>query len=253
MLNDVSADQKSGVSRVEAAYQSILRLINEEKLNEGARLPSEAEMASAFGISRPVVRQALTRLQEAGVVQIRWGAGSYVRNMSERIGSAAPAFGPVNSLEEVRYTFEIRVAIESEAAALAAERATAADHDAIRAAHEKVVQVLAAQAVGQDADIDYHFAIAVASHNPFFERMMLSVRAPIIFCANLARMLAQQHAKDRARMVVTEHQAIVDAIVERDAARAREAMRLHVSNACRRVFQGLEPSAVRSSETSDKS
>lgn len=253
MLSNVSTETKSGVSRVETAYQGILRLINESKLNEGDRLPSEAEMATTFGISRPVVRQALTRLQEAGVVQIRWGAGSYVRNMSERLGSTAPAFGPVNSLEEVRFTFEIRMAIESEAAALAAERATAADCEAIQAAHDKVIEVLAAQAVGQDADIDYHFAIAVASHNPYFERMMLSVRAPIIFCANLARMLAQQHAKDRARMVVSEHQAIVDAIVGRDPLRAREAMRLHVSNACRRVFQGLDPSTVRSFEASEKS
>ena len=236
----MTTETKSGTRRVETAYQSILRLINDGRLNEGDRLPSEAEMATNFGISRPVVRQALTRLQEAGVVQIRWGAGSYVRSVSEH-GRITPIFGPMHSLEEVRFTFEMRMAIESEAAALAAERATKKDHDAIVAACAHVNELLAQQAVGQDADIEFHFAIAAASQNPFFERMMLSVREPIIFCANLARMLAQSRAHERSLMIQTEHQTIVDTILARDVEAARTAMRSHVSNACRRVFQGLTP------------
>ena len=65
-----------GVSRVEHAHRGILALITDGALTTGARLPTEAEMASKFGVSRPVVRQALTRLEEARVVEVRWGAGS---------------------------------------------------------------------------------------------------------------------------------------------------------------------------------
>jgi GntR family transcriptional repressor for pyruvate dehydrogenase complex len=232
-----NVEGRAGVSRVEEAYRRILALITEGALTQGDRLPSEPEMAASFGISRPVIRQALTRLQQAGVVDVRWGAGSYVRNVGQT-GGSDPTFGPIRSLEEVRFTYELRAAIEGEAAALAAERGPSPALDAARKALAKLDDVLATDVVGQDADLEFHFAIAAASQNPFFERMLRSIRPSLEFSINLARTLSLTFPHERLRIVQAEHIAILRSIEAGDPVAAREAMRAHVLNALRRIFQG---------------
>lgn len=232
----------SGMSRVETVYQGILQLIKDGDLGEGDKLPSEAHLAEQFSISRPVVRQSLTRLQEAGVIQIRWGSGSYVCDTSAWRVNAALNFGPIDSLEGVRHTFEIRMAIESEGAALAALRATAIDRRAIIEAQERYIDPEARRNEGgEEADMEFHFAIARASHNPFFTRMLANVREPIRFCSRIGRLLAQSDSEERWARICQEHQSIVDFIVNGDPEAARRATHRHVSNACARVFQGLTP------------
>lgn len=232
----------SGMSRVEAVYQGILQLIKDEGLGEGDKLPSEAHLAERFSISRPVVRQSLTRLQEAGVIQVRWGSGSYVCNTSAWRVNAALNFGPIDSLEGIRHTFEIRMAVESEAAAFAAQRASGADREAIIEAHNRYLDPEARKKEGgEDADMEFHFSIAKASGNPFFTRMMVNVRDPIRFCSRIGRLLAQSNPEERWRRICQEHQEIVEAVLSGDPVNAREVMHRHVTNACARVFQGLTP------------
>lgn len=243
MLSDkANAMNYGGMSRVETVYQGVLQLIKDENYQEGDRLPSETQIAERFSISRPVVRQALTRLQEAGVIQIRWGSGSYVCNTSTWRVNAALNFGPIDSLEGIRHTFEIRVAIESEAAAFAAQRATPSDREAILEAHKRYTDFdQRKKEGGEDTDMEFHFAIAKASNNPFFARMMVNVREPIRFCSRIGRLLAQSNPDERWRRICVEHQEIVDAVLGGDPVMARERMHRHVTNACNRVFQGLTP------------
>lgn len=232
----------AGMSRVEAVYQGILQFIKDENLSEGDKLPSESHLSEKFSISRPVVRQSLTRLQEAGVIQIRWGSGSYVCNTSAWRVNAALNFGPIDSLEGVRHTFEIRMAIESEGAAFAAMRSTANDRKMIMEAQERYIDPDARRREGgEEADMEFHFAIARASNNPFFTRMLVNVREPIRFCSRIGRLLAQSNTEERWRRICQEHQSIVDAIANGEPEVARRAMHQHVSNACARVFQGLTP------------
>ena len=241
-LNDTSPrSRKAGaispVSRVEHAYRGILALITDGALTSGDRLPSEAEMASRFAVSRPVVRQALTRLEQARVVEVRWGAGSYVRDVP---GAAAsePNFGPVRSLDEVRLTFEFRAAVEGDAAALAAERRPPEHLAAARRALAKLEHALATGSLGESADLEFHFAIAAASCNPFFERMLRSFQRPLEFAINLTRTLSQTHPPERRHDVQNEHVAVLKAIETGDPEAARAAMRLHLANSCKRLFQG---------------
>jgi DNA-binding FadR family transcriptional regulator len=230
----VVPDGRTGVSRVEEAYRQILGIITESTLGEGDRLPSEEDMAARFGVSRPVVRQALTRLQQAGVIEVRWGSGSYVRHAA----STASSFGPVRSLNEVRQVYELRATVESGAAALAAQRrpvtALAAAHQALA----KLDEALAADAVGHEADLEFHFAIASASGNPFFERVLQCLRTSMDFAISLSRSLSLTHPKERLRTVQAEHIAILRAIEAGDAELASAAMRTHLENACNRVFNG---------------
>lgn len=244
MTEKTNSDQfrQTGTSRVEVVYQGVLQIIKDENLKEGDRLPSEAKLAERFSISRPIVRQSLTRLQEAGVIEIRWGSGSYLRDASSWHANAALAFGPIESLDGVRHTFEVRTAIESEAAAFAAMRATPRDVKAIRQAYERYLDGEARKVEGgENADMEFHFAIARASGNPFFAQMMISVREPIRFCSRIGRMLAQSNPDERYRRICEEHKQIMDAISDGDPDTAREAMHRHVLNACQRVFLGLSP------------
>jgi len=236
LLTEVSP-ARTGASRVDAAYRAILQLITERPLSAGDRLPSEAEMAETFGISRPVVRQALSRLQEAGVVDVRWGAGSYVRNPDEAPRNGA-SFGPVRCLEEVRLVYELRAAVEGDAAALAAERRNATTLAPLHAALAKMDKAVSLDEIGQQADLALHLAVATASQNPFFEQMLRSIRRPLEFSISLARTLSLTYADERLRIVQAEHVAIFEAIAAGTPERARRAMRAHLSNACQRIFLG---------------
>lgn len=230
-------DSKTSGSRAEEAHRRILALISEGALVQGDRLPSEAEMALSFGISRPVIRQALARLQQAGIIDVRWGAGSYVRGSGT--GKAEePSFGPLRGLNEIAYTFQLRMGIECEAAALAALRGPSEARKRIREALDRLDVAVATDTVGQDADLDFHFAIAAATGNPFFERVMAVLRPPLEFCISLARTLSLTHPYERLRSVQTEHEAVWKAIEANDAEGAREAMRVHLQNGLKRIHLG---------------
>jgi GntR family transcriptional regulator, transcriptional repressor for pyruvate dehydrogenase complex len=244
------ASQRQGNARAselrsEQAYRRTLSLITEGGLVDGDRLPSETVLAARFGISRPLIRQALSRLQAAGVVDVRWGAGSYVRDPAgaER---QDPSFGPVGSLEEVRQAFELRQAVEGDAAALAAKHRPPTQLTLARQALAALDHAVATGAIGQQPDIDFHFAIAAAAQNPLFERVLQSIRRSIEFTISLTRSMALTHPVERLRLVQSEHVAIMQAIEAGDPQLARQAMRAHLANSCARLFLGpgaVEPDA----------
>jgi len=144
----------SAVSRVDEAYRGILGLIMEGALVDGDRLPSEPDLAATLGISRPVVRQALGRLQQVGVVDVRWGAGSFVRDAAGA-KRGDPTFGPVRSLDEVRFTYEFRSAIEGDAAALAAERRPPGPLAVAKRALTKLDEALAKGQIGLSLTLNF--------------------------------------------------------------------------------------------------
>lgn len=227
----------AGITRAEQAYRHILSLITDGGLGEGDRLPGETELATRFGISRPLIRQALSRLQAAGVVDVRWGAGSFVRDGQLRREEWDSA-SAMQSLNDVRHLFELRAALEGDAAALAAERRTPDSLDAIERAADAMETALRTGAVGHEADMAFHFAVAAASANPMFERMLHALRRSLIFSMGLARSLALTHPTERVRAVQDEHIAIAQAIRDADAPIARTMMQAHLRNSCQRLFLG---------------
>src|SRR5579862_3372015 len=153
-------------SRVDEAYLRILALITDGRLAGGERLPSEGELATTIGVSRPVIRQALSRLQYAGIVKVRWGAGTFVQDAA-RAASGGPTFGPIQSLDEVRHVYVFRSTLEGDAAALAAEQRLA---DPLAAAHralEKLEKSLGTSNEAKEADLEFHLAITAACGNPY--------------------------------------------------------------------------------------
>src|SRR5436190_21159569 len=97
--------------------QRMAMLIDKGEFGEGGRLPAESELASRFGVSRPVIREALSRLRVMGMIVSRKGSGSYVQKRVDRPAAtrATIGFGPVNSMAEVKKCYEFRMGVEGDA------------------------------------------------------------------------------------------------------------------------------------------
>lgn len=139
----------------------------------GSRLPAEREVASRYGVSRPVVRETLRALQERGLVEILPGRGTFVRRLS-----ADDLARPMDRLLRGRVTprdlVEARAMLEGRTAQLAAERATDADVALINSAYE-AFESASSLTDRVRADLAFHGAIAAAAHNPMLDTMFRSI------------------------------------------------------------------------------
>ena len=141
-------------------YGQVLEQIVSNKLAQGEKLPSENQIATAFGVSRPVVREALRKLQEDGLVEARRGVGTFVRRRpSEKLIEYATA----GSVAGLMRAMEARITIEKATARMAAQRASPKDIARIEAALQTLEASMQARDPSFDADYQFHRAIAAAS------------------------------------------------------------------------------------------
>ena len=221
----------------ETIYAQVVESILRGDFAQTGKLPTETQLAGRFGVSRPTVREALSRLRSDGIVSSRRGAGSYVI----RAPHARPPLPlPIRSLADVERYYAFRTCVEAGAAAGAAEFHTPGDLQAIRDALEALATAVAADRWGVEEDVQFHMAIARASHNPFFVSTLEASVGPIRQFIELARNVTQGKDLVRDQEVQREHQAIVDAIVRRSPADAAEATRAHTVAARRRIFEGTQ-------------
>jgi GntR family transcriptional regulator, transcriptional repressor for pyruvate dehydrogenase complex len=212
--------------------------IRDGRIASGAKLPTEAAVMAEFGVSRTVVREALSKLQAAGLVETRHGIGTFAVGF----GDAAPfriAADQYATLRDVIAVLELRIGIETEAAALAAQRRTAQNLLDMRAALDAFGAALEA---GRDAvgpDFQFHLEIARATQNNHFADLMATLGTMIIPRSRLERLerLGRPAApapdadhEQYLRRVNAEHESIFDAIARQDGDAARAAMRTHLAN-----------------------
>lgn len=212
---------------VDALADALKARILEGELAAGARLPSETELVATYDVSRTVVREAVSRLRAAGLVDTLQGRGSYVLALpSERDGSERYE---ITSLADLVHLMELRVAVESEGAALAATRRTADQLAAISRALEGFDDVLDHPTRLVAADFAFHAAIADASANPYLIDVLTGIgpRAIMLHRTRLSRGTDATDA-DHLRLLTYEHGAIRDAIARGDADAARAAMIVHL-------------------------
>ena len=220
-------------------YEELLGWVAHGSFEEGSKLPSEDKLALKFGVSRPVVREALSRLRSDGIIVSRHGSGSYVQCRPKK---EFFDFAPIGGVADLMRCFEYRIALEGEAAGLAAARRTDADLKVMRAALLDMDRAMELHIVGADADIKFHNAIAAATRNNLFVSTMTALSEYTFAGMNVARNLSLRASLQRLELVQQEHTAIFDAIEAQDVANARELMRLHISNARIRILSdSVEP------------
>jgi GntR family transcriptional repressor for pyruvate dehydrogenase complex len=196
------------------------------------RLPSESELCRAFGVSRPVIREALMSLQALGLTTSQPGIGTFIVSDSVRVPLLLGRYSPAH----VR---EVRRCIEIPAVRLSAERRTDRDIGEIAGMLARMDDA-DNPAYRNQLDASFHIAIAHASGNPLIVKLVEDLRSVLE-----EHSLVAARRRYRRGAASQEHRAIYEAIVERDPDAAAAAMEAHLA-AAERSFAEPEPKEVKS-------
>ena len=234
----------------------VTELIGSGSLKPGGRVPTEPALMRQFGVSRGVVREAVSRLQANGLVRTRQGVGSFVLALQPDASLLRSPADETLKLQHKLAMLELRLSLESDAAALAAQRRTPEQ----LAEMERALDDFEAQvAIGEgtaEADYRFHELIARATANEYFAHVLRSLSS-----ATIPRQLVRTGTRPGAAIksakgtkgprfgepspqlrsnkdiTALEHRAVLDAIRRGDASSARAAMFLHLNNSRERMKQ----------------
>jgi GntR family transcriptional repressor for pyruvate dehydrogenase complex len=216
----------------EVVADQIEEAIVEGDFNAGSQLPSEQQLATQFEVSRNVVREAFRYLQERGLIEIISGSGAYVAHpstapTSSALGRYIRLLGHHDSIEAL---YEARRILEGNNARLAALRAGADDILAIESCLEQMRVGASDITLWSQADLNFHLAIAKATHNPF-----LSVLLELLV-DQLREVIAEGYIVNGAvERGLAAHVRLTQAIIARDAEAAYDAIIAHLSDSEARV------------------
>ncbi len=213
--------------------EMLLEKIQGDDLAPGTRLPSELAMAKHFGVSRTVLREAIAILKSDGLLETRKGSGAFVREAKPDWVTDSDRLTE-ESIQALLNLIEVRQGMEAESAALAALRRTPGQLAEIEYSLRRIEQSVAAGADGVEEDARFHQAIAAATGNPYWMRLMEMFAQPIRAAVRVTR-ANEARREDFYRQVQAEHQRIVDAIAAGDASLARAAAAEHMVQAAQRV------------------
>ena len=215
----------------DVVYEEMLPLIQDGAWTTNGRLPSEQEMAAQFRVSRPIIRQALKRLRNEGVIQSRRGSGSFVVRQIQ-LESEYPS---ISSVADLGPLASFREGVEGESAALAAERRTQDHLNSLYGILDMPRAATGEENAGRD--FAFHLGIAEASANPFYRNTLLSVRNQMMLSMNLTWSLSF-FGPDFRDSVDDQHRNIVAAIDSQDSNEARRLMRHHIRWVHNRFLHG---------------
>ena len=217
-------------------HEQLFRLIARGEFPKGCKLPPEGELAGRFGVSRPVIRDALARLKDDGYVRSQRGSGNVV------VRGEAPgrhAYPPIRSIADLLRSYEFRMTVEAATATMAAERRDARDLGDLAATLERAATALdnAVHHLLADLNFDFHRAVARATHNPFYLKTVEMIPNFIGAERLDATTFGRDDLPERARRIHGEHVSVFEAIRERDAARAVREMEAHIAAARELVLE----------------
>jgi GntR family transcriptional repressor for pyruvate dehydrogenase complex len=224
-----SGDEAMSIAPIKSTriYQEIVRqvkgMIAEGRLKSGDQLPPERDLAEKFVVSRTSVREALRALESLGLVEIRPGEGTFVREVSVESLIEPLALVMASQREAIGELFEARQLIEPALAALAARRATPEELQEMDRILEEQAKEVAAGRTGLEQDAEFHSAIGAAAHNRAITRIAHAVM-------DLLRQSREESLNTPGRPTRSheDHRRVLAAIRARDEAGARQAMLDHL-------------------------
>ena len=213
----------------DAIYEQIITL---KKYAPGEKLPNENELATEFGVSRATLREAIRSLVTQGVLEVTHGKGTFVSKEVKNYRDIQ--FGDLGKLRmRLGDLFELRRVVETEAVAMACERASNEEIETILSLGKQVAACIHERANRTPADEQFHKAIAIASHNEFMVHLV-----PMIYRAVSETLVKMGTDELSARNTLQDHALIMEALANRDAAMARNAMAIHMSHAIQSLRAG---------------
>ncbi len=198
------------------------------------KLPSEKTLSEEFGVSRPILRDALERLRDQGLVHSRQGAGSFVRE----VRTVPLGFARVETIADIQRCYEFRICIETMSARLAAARRDKTTLAEIETALSLMAGATESQTHREDADFAFHLAVAKAANNQYFEASMRALREHIYVGMKLHGQSLMTDGAKALKDVFGEHSAIFAAVRDGDGDGAAELMNGHLVHSRDRLFGG---------------
>jgi len=198
----------------------------------GGRLPAETELAQRLEVGRSTVREAVRALVHAGLLETRQGSGTYVRSVTP-----GAEWEPRLRRAAVLEAYEVREALEVQAARLAATRRTAADVEALQACLAERDRARGSDAAFVEADLAFHRAVVAAAHNPLLAEMFDSFAAVLreALIAIRSDQAVQSPDADAA------HARLAAAIEAGDAAAAAQATHDHIDPTAANLRSLIQP------------
>lgn len=231
--------KKQTVSLTEQIAARLNAMIESGAMLPGTKLPPESEIVRREGVSRTVVREAMSKLQASGVIETRHGVGSFVceRSVGEPLGLKRRS---VNTAADVLAVLEVRIGIETEAAALAASRRTDRNLLAMASAMDAFMKEIRVGRGAVDADFQFHLEIARAARNPYLLDIFTALGPKAIPRSRYPVDEREPQRQEYLKRINNEHEDIYSAILRGDAEAARAAVRNHLGNSRERMRRAAE-------------
>jgi DNA-binding FadR family transcriptional regulator len=234
-------------SRSGRGSRSLANLLSEEfeakirqgQLKEGDKLPTESDLVRSYDVSRTVVREALSKLQAAGLVETRHGIGTFVLP-APATASLVLSAHELHEAMDVLAVLELRISLETEAASLAAQRRKSEHLQSMREALQGFEHNFTQGLETASHDLAFHLSIAQATGNRYFQDILQHFGSMLIPRNRIASIDKPIHDPDYLRRVHREHEEIYFAIERQDADSARAAMRIHLTNSRERLRQARQ-------------
>lgn len=229
--------RKRSISLAQEVMNDLAARIRAGQYQPGEKLPTEPELMAEQGVSRTVVREAMSRLQAAGLVETRHGVGTFA------LSPVAPMLDwtTVVTIRDVLAMLELRISLETEAAGLAAMRRTEEQLGRIRDAVAAFEEGVRKGERSIEADFQFHLQIALSTHNKYFEDFYRHLGTTTIPRTRLdTSKFSPEPGQNYLLRTNREHENILDAIARQDPQAASAAMRMHLTNSRERLRRASE-------------
>jgi DNA-binding FadR family transcriptional regulator len=241
---DSASPRRRPLSLAQEVMNELTGRIRRGQYKPGEKLPTEPEVMAEHGVSRTVVREAISRLQAAGLVETRHGVGTFVLPSAGR-----PAYpldsSTVLTIRDVLAMLELRISLETEAAGLAAMRRTDEELRFMREAVQAFEEGIGRGESAIKADYQFHLQIALATHNKYFEDFYRYLGTSTIPRTRLdTSQFSTEPGQGYLLRTNREHENILEAIARQDPQSAHAAMRMHLSNSRERLRRAGEAAAA---------
>ncbi|MGB6008634.1 FadR/GntR family transcriptional regulator [Castellaniella sp.] len=233
------------VRRSRSLTQTVVTALSERirngEFHVGEKLPTESELMESFGVSRTVIREAISRLQAGGLVETRHGIGTFLlepqNEQQLRIRTES-----ILTMLDVMAILELRISLETEAAGLAALRRTDAHMQQLRATLDEFAEHIRKKTGNAVvSDVAFHLLVATATGNRYFHDILKQLGKAIIPRTRVdSAALADDDRVRYLERVHLEHEDIYNAIARKDPDAARAAMRTHLANSRERLRKAQE-------------
>lgn len=214
----------------EEVAEAIFDMIKTGALKPGDKLDSVQQLAEKFQVGRAAIREALTALKAMGLIELKHGEGTYVREFDPTVLTFPLSVAVLMNKEDIWHLLEVRKLLEAGAASLAAHKRTEQDLNAMEQALHEMQEGIGNDELGEKADLAFHMAVAVASHNPILVSLMNSVSEMLIETMRETRRIWLFSKQTTTEKLLQEHTNIFEAIQEKNAEAARERMLQHLTN-----------------------